>query len=342
MGVNIFDLVPKHTIELEEFKHKIIAIDAHLVMYQFLSTIRQPDGTLLKDSRGNVTSHLQGIFSRSLNLMQKQIKLCYIFDGKPPELKFKEIEKRRALKEKAELLYKEAVKKHDIEEMKKYASRTSRLTEEMINEAKQLIEAMGIPVIQAPSEGEAQASYLVKNGDAYAVGTQDADALMFGAKNIIKNLTISERKKLPGKLSYTKVLPELINLSETLETNKLTQDQLIVLCILVGTDYNQRGIQGIGPKKALKLVHEYKNNFSKLFSHANWNKYFDFSWEEVFKTIKEIPITDKYELKFEAISESKIVNLLCDEHDFSMQRVTDSIKKLSSEVKQQTGLNKWF
>lgn len=342
MGVNIFDLVPKRIIELEALKNKTIAIDAHLVMYQFLSTIRQADGTPLKDSHGNITSHLQGLFSRNLNLMQKQIKLCYVFDGKPPELKLKEIERRRSIKHQAEIKYKEAAKKRDIEEMKKYAQRTSRLTEDMIEEAKELLDALGIPIIQAPSEGEAQASYVVKKGDAYAVGTQDADALMFGAAKIVKNLTISERKKMPGKLSYMKILPELITLSDTLEANKLTQDQLIALCILVGTDYNPGGIKGIGPQKALKLVHEHKNDFEKLFSSAKWGDYFDFSWGDVFTIIKEMPVTDKYDLKFKKLDENKVTKLLCDGHDFSLQRISDSLKKLNTEEKQQAGLDKWF
>ena len=147
---------------------------------------------------------------------------------------------------------------------------------------------------------------------------------------------------MPGKLSYVKVYPELITLADVLEANKLTQDQLIILCILVGTDYNPGGIKGIGPQKALKLVHEYKKDFDKLFSYAKWADYFDFSWEDVFKIIKEMPASDKYDLKFQGVDENKTIKLLCDEHDFSLQRISDSIKKLNTEEKQQTGLGKWF
>ncbi|MFQ5475342.1 MAG: FEN1 family endonuclease, partial [Candidatus Nanoarchaeia archaeon] len=186
MGVNIRDLVIKHDISFNGLKDKKFAVDAFNVLYQFLSTIRQRDGSLLTDSRGNVTSHLTGLFSRTTRLMHKGMKLSFVFDGKAPELKLQEQQRRAALKREAIAKHEEASKAGDVENMKKYASRTSRLTPEMIQEAKRLIEALGLPIVQAPSEGEAQAAYMVNKSELYAEISQDYDCLMFGVPRMIQ------------------------------------------------------------------------------------------------------------------------------------------------------------
>ncbi len=234
--------MPKSEISISELKNKIIVIDASLYMYQFLATIRQADGSLLTDSHGNVTSHLVGLFSRSTNLMEQGIKLIFCFDGKPPKLKEHERERRKDIKIKATAEYEVAKEREDLEAMKKYASRTSKLTGEMVQEAKELISALGIPIVQAPCEGEAQASFLVKNKDAYAVSTNDADVLLFGAPRLVKNLSVSQKKKLPGKSAYTATKPEMIVLGDALQELGIKQDQLIALAMLVGTDYIYGGI----------------------------------------------------------------------------------------------------
>src|SRR3989338_165864 len=270
MGVAITELLIKKEIELDELSGKTIVIDAPIQLYQFLSSIRGRDGSLLSDSKGEVTSHLIGLSSRIPKLMEKNIRLAYVFDGKVPDLKKKERERRKELKIEAEKKYQEAVKKEDLEEMKKYAARTTRLTPSMIEEAKKLIEALGIPIIEAPSEAEAQASHIVKNGDAFAVGTNDADCLMFGAPRIIRNLSIVGKRKKTSKLAYETISPELVDLAENLNNLGIDNDQLIALSMLVGTDYNINGIKGIGPKNALKLVKQYGKNFDSLFKEVKW------------------------------------------------------------------------
>ncbi len=162
MGVQITELLVKKEINLNELANKVIAVDSHLFLYQFLTTIRQRDGSLLIDSKGRVTSHLAGLFTRSTKLIEAGLKLVYVFDGEPPKLKHEERERRKKVKIEAQKKYEEAKKKEDLEEMRKYAARTTRLTPEMIEEAKKLIKALGIPVVEAPSEGEAQAAYMVK------------------------------------------------------------------------------------------------------------------------------------------------------------------------------------
>ena len=344
MGVNITELLTKKEVSLSNLKDKIIAVDASLFLYQFITTIRSRDGNLLMDSKGNVTSHLVGLFSRTTNLMSKGLKLVYVFDGKPPELKNKEKEKRINLKKEAELKYNRAKEKEDIVEMKKYAARTSRLTKEMIEESKSLLLALGIPVVQAPSEGEAQAAYIVKQGDAFAVASQDADSLLFGANKLIRNLSMIGKRKKTNKLAYETIKPELVDLSENLNKLGIDHDQLIALCMLIGTDYNPGGIKGIGPKNAIKLVKKHRSDIEGLFKEVKWNNFFDFPWTEPFYLFKKIPVTDDYKLKWKEVDEQKLNELLVKAHDFSEERVSSSIIKLikNTKLKQQKGLGEFF
>lgn len=344
MGTKLKELTIKKEVSLEGLRGKRLIVDSYNVMYQFLTSIRTSDGSLLMDSKGSVTSHLNGLFSRSMNLMQKGIKLAFVFDGKAPDLKGKERDRRKSLKEEAQTEYEMAKEKEDIEGMKKYAARTSRLTKEMVDEAKKLITLMGMPVIQAPSEGEAQAAHIVKKGEAYAEISQDFDCLMFGVPRLLRNLTVSERRKLPGKLSYIEVKPEMIELEENLKQLGISHDQLIALCMLIGTDYNPGGIRGIGPKNALKLVRKHGDDLGIMFKEAEWDSYSSNQWQEIFGLIKNMPTTDEYSLEWREPDKDRLMKLLVDEHDFSEKRVSDSLGKLEKEKEKgsQKGLNSFF
>lgn len=344
MGVALTELLSIKEIELDVLRGKILAVDASMWLYQFLSSIRQRDGSLLTDSKGNVTSHLTGLLARISNLSQQNIKLAFVFDGEPPELKHLTLEKRKEIKLEAEKKFEKAKEKEDMEMMKKYAARTSRLTDEMIDEAKKLVGAFGLPVIEAPCEAEAQASLIVKNDDAFAIATNDADALLFEAPTIVRNVSMAGKKKKTNKLAYETINPDIINLKENLLNLGIAQEQLIALAMLIGTDYNAGGIKGIGPKSALKLVKKYEMNFNALFDDVKWNEFFDFSWQEVFDLFKNIPVNKNYELKWTEINEEKILKLLVDKHDFSEERVKSQIEGLSKEKnkKSQKGLNDFF
>lgn len=342
MGTNLKDLILTKEIHLEDLKGKMLAVDSFNLLYQFLSTIRQRDGTLLKDSQGRVTSHLTGLFSRTTRLMHHGIKLAFVFDGKPPELKQKEREKRKTAKQEALKLYKEAKKREDIELMKKYASRTSILTAEMIKESKELINALGLPVVQAPSEGEAQVSKIVNDKNAFAGVSEDFDSLLYGIPKLVKNLSITGRRKF--KASYVTIKPKIINLSENLNNLKIDQDQLIVLAILIGTDYNPGGVKGIGPKNALKLVKKHEHDFDNLFKEAKWEENFDFPWTDIYYLIKKMPVEKDYNMKIEKMNPGKLFELLVEEHDFSKERVEKQIESLIKveSKKQQKGLGDWL
>jgi flap endonuclease-1 len=342
MGVALKDLFVGNEIEIADLKDRILAVDSYNLLYQFLTTIRGRDGSLLMDSKGNVTSHIVGLFSRSTKLMQNGLKMVFVFDGKPPKLKEKERERRKELKLDAEKEYKKAVEKKDLEEMKKYAARMTRLTPELVEEAKKVIEALGLPIVDAPSEGEAQAAYMVKQGDADAIVSQDFDSLIHGAPLLVRNLSVAGKRKKTNKLSYETIKPEQIDLSSSLNELGIDQEQLIALALLVGTDYNIGGVKGIGPKKALELVKKYEKDFDSMFKEVKWD--FEFPWTEVYYLIKKMPVSKDYKLEWKDIDKEKLVKLLVDKHDFSEERVNNTIHKLmeEKEAKQQKGLGDFF
>ncbi|MEK6950615.1 MAG: flap endonuclease-1 [Nanoarchaeota archaeon] len=340
MGLQLKDLVVKREVSLADLKGKVLAVDSYNYLYQFLTTIRNVDGTVFTDRKGRVTSHLIGLFNRTTSLMEQGLKLVFVFDGKAPEIKLKTWEKRSAVKAEALLKLKEAEKEGDVEAMKRFASRTAILNKAMIEDAKLIIATLGLPVIQAPSEGEAQAAHLVKNGDAYACISQDYDNLIFGCPLLLRNLSLEGRRKKTGTLGYEKIKPELISLKEVLQHLGISHEQLLLLAILMGTDYNPGGIKGIGPKTALKLVKEHPQagggpgqakSAERLFEQAGWSKHFpDLEWKEVYDTIKFMPVTDEYMLDWQPLDEKKLFHLLVEEYDFSAERVQSKLEKLKS------------
>jgi len=346
MGLNVKDIIPKKEIELKELNGKVVCVDAFNALYQFLSSIRQVDGTPLMDSKKRVTSHLSGLFYRNIKLLEEGIKLIYVFDGKPPDLKGKTHDKRDAIKEVARGKYAEAKASDDIESMRRYSSQLARLNDEMIRESKDLLEAMGIMVVQAPSEGESQAAYLVrKKPSLYAVGSQDYDSLLFGASYLIQNLTLARKRRIVS--GWVEVKPQLIDLEHVFDVLEISRDQLICLAILVGTDYNPKGIPGIGQKKALDIVRKYKQPVlifkaieEQIMSLSEEDR---FDWKEIFELFHKPDVID-VEIDFPKINEDKIKDLLIREHEFSEDRVNNHLEKLHKikEKSKQKDLKKWF
>jgi flap endonuclease-1 len=332
MGVNLKDIIIRHPVTFEDLAGKTLIVDGYNMLYQFLSTIRGRDGSLLTDHHGHVTSHLIGLFSRVTNLMQKRIKLAFVFDGQAPELKHKELAKRAELKQEAAKKYEEALVSEDQEAMKKYAARTSRLTRDMVAQAKELLTGLGIPWVQAPSEGEAQAVHMVKNGHGWAVSSQDYDSLLYGTPRLIQNLSIEGRRKVPGKLAFTIVEPTVIDLKENITALGISQDQLIWLAILTGTDYAPGGVKGIGPKKGLALVKQHKTP-EAVFEPLKP----DFDWRAVLELFKKMPVTDSYTLEWKPVDRKRLYHFLVEEHDFGAERV-DKVLDAISPAKHQKGL----
>jgi flap endonuclease-1 len=340
MGLQISEIVPRKAIEFSQLKGRIIAVDASNIIYQFLSTIRQPDGTPLKDKQGRITSHLSGLFYRNINLLQEGLKLIYVFDGEMPELKKKTIEKRLEAKAEARAKYETAASEEDIEAMKKYSQQLARLTPEIKKESMELLEAMGIQCVQAPGEAEAQAAYMARKQIAWASASQDYDSLAFGTPKLIQNLTLARKRKTVSGFVY--ISPELIELEHVLNSLQINLDQLICLGILAGTDYNPGGVKGIGPKKGLELVRKFKEPYlifqsveDKIKKQEEEGK--GFNWQEIFPLFKQPDVKD-VKVDFPKLNESKVKQILLD-RDFSAERIDSALQKLhdaKEEQKQKT------
>ncbi|UCE28984.1 MAG: flap endonuclease-1 [Candidatus Bathyarchaeota archaeon] len=335
MGVNLRDLVPKTAIDLKNLGGKSIAIDAYNALYQFLAIIRQPDGTPLKDSTGKVTSHLSGLFYRTANIIEMGIRPVYVFDGTPPALKEVEIKRRARTKKEAQVHYEQAIKEGKIEKARMYAQATSRLKDHMATDSKRLLTQMGIPWIQAPSEGEAQAAHIARKGDTDYCGSQDYDSLLFGAPNLIRNITVSGRRKLPRKRVYVEVTPEIVELDQVLNKLNITHQQLIDVGILVGTDFNPDGVKGVGPKTALKLIQQHKTleKAVSMLKHAR----FPVEPSRIREIFKHPRVTDDYHLTWKETNVEEIVSFLCRERDFSEDRIRRAIRKMEEGSKEAKG-----
>jgi len=334
MGVNLRDIISAKEIKLNDLSGKTIGIDACNWTYQFLSTIRLRTGELLTDSKGRVTSHLIGMFNRTVNLLAAGIKPCYVWDGKPPELKRKTIEAREKVKQAAQKSFDRA---ETEEEKRRFAQQLSRLTPDMINDANKMLELMGVPHFKAPGEGEAQISHIVNKKEFWACASQDWDSLLFGSNLLIRNLSISGKKRVPRTKIFKTVNPEIIDLHENLHRLGLSREQLVILGVLVGTDYSA-GVKGLGPKKSLALVQK-----EKTLENIKKAAKFEDDFEEVINLFLKPKVTDDYSIEWKEIEKEKLLKLLVDEHNFSQERVESQLKSLEEKTdKKQTGLHKFF
>jgi len=344
LGVNLRDLVPKTTIALASLGDKSIAIDAYNALYQFLAIIRQPDGTPLKDRTGRITSHLSGLLYRTSNLVEMGIKVVYVFDGVPPTLKEVEIKRRARVKEEALVKYEKALQEGRVEEARTYAQMTSRLKDYMADDSKHLLTLLGIPWIQAPSEGEAQAAHLVKRGDSDFCASQDYDSLLFGASVLVRNVTLSGRRKLPRKNVYIEVVPEIVELDKTLNELGITYEQLIDIGILVGTDFNPQGVKGVGPKTALQLIKQHKS-LEKLLPTLKKAE-FPVDIQQIREIFLHPKVTDNYELAWKEPNIEGLIKFMCGERDFSEDRVRKAFEKITAGIRKIKGktttLEAWF
>jgi flap endonuclease-1 len=333
MGVALRDIIAEYKTPVTwEALPGIAAIDANNALYQFLTIIRQPDGTPLMDRRGRVTSHLSGILFRMASFMEKGIRPVFVFDGKPAALKQATIDERRNVRENAGVKWKEALERGDEEEAYKQARSSTRVDTTIIGTSKELLGLMGIPVVDAPGEGEAQASYMVAKGDARYVVSQDYDTLLFGAPTLVRNLTVSGKRRIRGR--QVTVNPEKIVLADTLAGLHLTREQLIEIGILIGTDFNP-GIEGVGAKTGLKIVQ--KGEFAAKLNE----KQPDFDPLPVMEMFLHPPVTDAYSLTAAHPDAEGIRRMLCDEYDFSRERVDRAMEGFTVKAGQKT-LESWF
>lgn len=339
MGIVLSDIVTPEARTLEDFSGKVLAIDAFNTLYQFLAIIRQPDGTPLMDRQGRITSHLSGLIYRLSNFVAAGIRPIFVFDGEPPRLKARTIRERTEVKVRAEREWKEAVEIGDLATARTKAMQTSRLTGEMVEQSKRLLGLLGVPIVQAPSEGEAQASAMAREGTAYAAASQDYDSLLFGSPRLVKNLAITGRRKLPRKDVYVDVAPEEIALEATLASLGVTREQLVDMALLIGTDFNE-GVKGVGPKKALNLIRKHGSLEPAL---AELGVDIE-SKGEVRKIFLEPRVVEGLQVEFHDPDLDGVRGMLCDEFAFSRDRIDQALAKFAAARGQQKqkSLDTWF
>jgi|TARA_B100001013_G_scaffold340474_1_gene263734 flap endonuclease-1 len=340
MGIKLRDLSSPKKIKINDLDGNVVAIDGFNTIYQFLTTIRGQSGEPLMDSKGRVTSHLTGLFYRNINLLMANIKPIYVLDGKPSPLKKIIIERRKEIKEKMKEKYHQALKEGKIEDAKKYARSTVKINELIINDCKKILELMGIPVIDAPSEGEAAAAYLTEINFASVTASQDYDSLLFGAKKLVRNLNTTGKRRIQNTNKYINVEPEMIELNEFLNENKINRNQLIDMGILIGTDFNPDGFTNIGPKTALKLIRKYERiedipNIKIELERIDIN--------EIRKIFLEPHSIKTDNIIHKKIEKEKLISFLCQDRDFSQQRVKNRLNELEKmETNRAQSLDKWF
>ncbi len=347
MGVAIGKLIEdaKQKFEINSsFSNKKFGFDASNILYQFITTIRGIDGEPLKNKDDKVTSHLNGLFYRILNLLSNNIDIYFIYDGKSIDLKHKTQNERRERKEIARESFKDAVERGDLEDMNKFSKRFASIDENIIEESKELLSYMGVSIINAPSEAEAQISYLTREKILDYTVSQDYDCLLFNSPNLVRNLTVSKKKKIPSKNIYVDISPEIIYLEKVLEKLNITREKLIYLSILIGTDFNDK-IEGVGPKTALKLVLENNSfeNIEKVLKEKN--KVINFNYKEIYDIFDNPIISKSPEIYKNNFNKKKIENMLVDKFDFSYERVSSILNKFikeKEESQKQKIIDKWI
>ena len=238
-----------------------------MAIYQFLIAVRSggpnQHAVMLTNEQGETTSHIQGMFNRTIRFMTEGIKPVFVFDGKPPNIKSGELQKRREKREKAEKALQEAQEEGNIDEQDKHSKRLVRAGQKENDDCKKLLTLMGVPVVLAPCEAEAQAAALAKAGKVYATGTEDMDAVTFATPVLVRKMAFANSKKS---------MVQTVNYAKAIEGLGLTHDAFVDLCILLGCDYCDT-IRGVGPKTALKLIREH-GCIEKIIENIGDNKKF--------------------------------------------------------------------
>ncbi|KAK9479519.1 PIN domain-like protein [Lipomyces japonicus] len=310
-------------------------------LYQFLIAVRQQDGQQLMNESGETTSHLMGMFYRTLRIVDNGIKPVYVFDGHPPVLKSGELAKRLVRRDEAVKALENAKEVGTAEQLDKFSRRTVRVTKEQNEEAKKLLKLMGIPYVNAPCEAEAQCAALAKAGLVYAAASEDMDTLCFSSPVLLRHLTFSEQRKLP----ITEV-----ELSKALEGLEMPIEQFIDLCILLGCDYCEP-VRGVGPATAVKLIKEHKNldgvvEYIKAHPDSRYKIPEDWPYQDARQLFLNPEIVDPstVELKWEAPDVDGLIEFLVKNKGFSEERVRTGAARLQKNLKtaQQGRLDGFF
>ena len=315
MGLPFRDLVHAQEIPWESLAGKTLAVDAYNAIYQFLATIRQRDGQPFTDANGQPTSHLIGLFYRTTSLLSDGVLPVWVFDGKPPDLKAGTLRGRFLVKERAQADWEKALAAGDLETARRKAAQTSRLTRSMAEESMRLLSALGVPTVQAPSEGEAQAASMARSGTVWGVASEDYDVLLFGSPRLVRGLAArAGRKGAEGA--------HLIERDEVLSSLGITPEELLLIGLIVGTDFNE-GARGFGPKRALQLVREHLGWEATLARAGIDPK----EVEPVAELFRRPEVVDAKVAPFGPVDERAVEEILVEAHGFASDRVRSAVAR---------------
>lgn len=349
MGIkNLYQVIAENApdaVKAGEIKNHFgrkVAIDASMSIYSFLIAVRS-EGQQLMSEAGETTSHLMGMFYRTLRMVDNGIKPLYVFDGAPPKLKSGELAKRTARKAEATEAADEAKETGTAEDVEKFSRRTVRVTREHNAECKKLLKLMGIPYIDAPTEAEAQCAALARAGKVYAAASEDMDTLCFDAPILLRHLTFSEQRKEP--------IQEIL-LARVLEGLNMDRTQFIDLCILLGCDYLEP-IPKVGPNTALKLIRDH-GSLEKVveFIEKDPKKKYTIPDDWPYQEARELfihpdvrdPNDPDCDFKWEAPNVEELVDFLVKDKGFNEDRVRNGAARLQKNLKtaQQSRLEGFF
>ena len=301
-----------------------VAVDAHNWLYRYLTTtVKWTDDAIYTTDDGTEVANLIGVIQGLPKFFEHDLTPIFVFDGGVTELKDDEVEKRRKQREQAEERLAEAEEAGDQLEAARLSARTVRLTETIQETTRDLFDLLDVPYIDAPAEGEAQAAYMNRVGDADFVGSEDYDSLLFGAPRTLRGLT-------------SKGHPELMELQPTLADHGLTYEQLVDVALLCGTDFNE-GINGIGPKTGVKLVTEHGDLFGVLETRDAHIEFADRIRELFF----DPPVTDDYEIDAAINPDLDAAQTyVTDRWEVDADEVERGFERIESSVVQ-TGLDRW-
>lgn len=355
-------------MELKSLHGRKIAVDASMAIYQFLIAVRSggpnQQAVMLTNAEGETTSHIQGMFNRTIRFLSEGIRPVYVFDGKPPQIKSHELVKRKEKREKAQAALISASEEGNIEEQDKQSKRLVRAGTKENEDCRRLLELMGVPVVKAPCEAEAQCAAMAKAGQVYAAATEDMDVLTFATPMALRKMTFAkDAKSLVQTVNYEKAVLGL----------GLTQAEFVDLCILMGCDYCDT-IRGVGPKTALKLIREH-HSIENIIDNIDKKKYtIPESWVKTERNESDkeesdgeqknnmeqfVPayvqarqlflnheVLENTELKWKPCQTEELTKFLVDDMGFNPERVQSSIDKLQkaykATLKPQTRMDAFF
>jgi len=323
-NADIRSLAAIEDVAFDELGGSVVAVDAHNWLYRYLTTTVKftADGKYTT-SDGEEVANLIGVVQGLPKFFEHDLTPVFVFDGAVTDLKDDEVEKRREQRERYEDELETAREAGDTTRIAKLDSRTQRLTETIVQTTRELLELLDVPVVDAPAEGEGQASYMARQGDVDYVGTEDYDALLFGAPFTLRQLTSSGD-------------PELMAFEETLERHDITWEQLVDAAILMGTDFNE-GISGIGPKTAIKAISVHGDLYAVLEARGDHIDHAD----RIRDLFLDPAVSDDYEIPAEVNPDLDAAKrYVTEQWEVDAEEVARGFERIDDSVVQ-TGLDRW-